>query len=122
MKGGEVMRPFVAHRVTELQSDRVTEWQSHTTSTPYTGEWIFFMPIFNKLPYSLLSQGDNSAAFHPFGPKFFLRPFGQKSMSQKKIFLGRGPVGPGPGAKKTVICQAISAIWQDTGLKFETKA
>ena len=47
-------------RVTELQSYRVTESQSHATSTPYTGGWNFFIPIFNKLPYSLRSQGDNS--------------------------------------------------------------
>jgi hypothetical protein len=58
-----------------------------------------------------------SAAFYPFGPKFFLRPFGQKSMSQKKNFFGQGPVGPWPGAKKTGICQAISAISQDIGPK-----
>ena len=43
---------------TEWQSDRVTESQSHATSTPYTGGWNFFMPIFNKLPYLLRSQGD----------------------------------------------------------------
>ena len=43
-------------------------------------------------------------------------------MSLNLFFFGRGPVGQGPGAKKTVICQAISAIWQDKGLKFETKA
>ena len=43
---------------TESQSHRVTELQSHATSTPYTGGWNFFMHIFNKLPYSLRSQGD----------------------------------------------------------------
>jgi hypothetical protein len=32
----------------------------------------------------------------------------------------QGPVGPRPGAKKPVICQAISAISQDTGPKIET--
>ena len=26
------------------------------------------------------------------------------------FFLGQGPVGPGLGAKKTIICQTISAI------------
>jgi hypothetical protein len=41
-----------------------------------------------------------------------------KNMSQKKTFFGQGPVGP--GAKKTVICQAISAISQDVGPKIET--
>ena len=60
MKGGRVIRPFVAHRVTESQS--------HTTSTPYTGGWNFFMPIFYKLPYSLRSQGD----YITFGLLYFL--------------------------------------------------
>jgi hypothetical protein len=52
------------------------------------------------------------------GPKFFLGTIGQKSMSQKKF--GPGPIGPRPGAKKTVICQAISAISQNIGPKIET--
>ena len=34
------------------------------------------------------------------------------------FFLSPGPVGSGP---KTVICQAISAISQDTSLKIESK-
>ena len=36
LKGRDI-KLFIAHRVTELQSDRVTDSQSHTTSTPYTG-------------------------------------------------------------------------------------
>ena len=40
-----------------------------------------------------------SAALHSFGPNFFLRSFGQKNMSQNSC-VGKGPVGPGPGAKK----------------------
>ena len=42
---------------TESQSDRVTELQT-LKGTQYTGGWNFFMPDFNKLPYSLRSQGD----------------------------------------------------------------
>ena len=64
---------------------------------------------------------NNSAAFHRFGPKFFMRPFGQKIVSQI-FFLSRGLVGLGPRAKTTVICQAISAISQEIGLKIETQA
>jgi hypothetical protein len=41
-------------------------------------------------------------------------------MSQKLLFFGQGPVGPRPEAKKTGICQAISAISQDIGPKIET--
>ena len=50
--------------------------------------------------------------FISLGRNFFLHPFGQKTMSQKKLSR----------AKKTVICQAISAILQDIGLKIETTA
>ena len=53
--------------------------------------------------------------------QIFLHPFGQKSMSQKKN-SGGGQVGPRPRAKKTGICQAISAISQDISLKIETYA
>ncbi len=42
---------------TEWQSDRVTEWQT-LKGTQYRGERNFFVPDFNKLPYSLRSQGD----------------------------------------------------------------
>jgi hypothetical protein len=41
-------------------------------------------------------------------------------MFQKFFFFGQGPVGQRPAAKKTVICQAISAISQDIGPKIET--
>ena len=44
-------------RVTESQSDRVTELQK-LKGTQYSGGWNFFMPDFNELPYSLRSQGD----------------------------------------------------------------
>ena len=52
MKGGEVIRPFVAHRVTESQSHRVTESQSHRVTESHHFHslygWVkFFMPIFN---------------------------------------------------------------------------
>ena len=47
----------IGYRVTELQSDRVTELQT-PKGTQYKGEWNFFVPDFNKLPYSLRSQGD----------------------------------------------------------------
>ena len=40
-------------------------------------------------------------------------------MSQTKI-IGQMPVGPGPGAELTVICQATSAIQQDIGPKIDT--
>jgi hypothetical protein len=56
--------------------------------------------------------------FIRLGHNFFLRPFGQKSMS-RNFFSFQGPVGPQPGAKKTVICQAISAISRDIGPKIE---
>ena len=45
----------LSHRVTELQSDR------HPKGTHYTGGLNFFVPDFNKLPYSLRSQGDNNS-------------------------------------------------------------
>ena len=48
---------FIGHRVTESQSDRVTELQT-LKGTQYSGGWNFFMPDFNELPYSLRSQGD----------------------------------------------------------------
>ena len=57
-------------------------------------------------------RSNNSAAFHTFGPKNFLSPFGQKSMSQNFFFSA--------GGQKTLICQAILAISQDIGLKIET--
>jgi hypothetical protein len=60
-----------------------------------------------------------SAAFHLFGPKFFLHPFGQKSMSQKNYLRPRAGWAAAWG-QKTVICQAISAISQDLGPKIET--
>ena len=41
--------------------DRVTESQT-LKGTQYTGVWNFFVPDFNKLPYSLHSQGDNCGA------------------------------------------------------------
>ena len=47
-----------SYRVTELQSNRVTELQT-PKCTQYTGGWKFFVPDFNKLPYSLRSQGNN---------------------------------------------------------------
>ena len=44
--------------MTEWQSHRVTESQT-LKGTQYTGGWNFFVPDFNKLPYSLRSQGEN---------------------------------------------------------------
>ena len=44
---------------TESQSDRVTEWQT-LKGTQYTGGGNIFVPDFNKLPYSLRSQGDDT--------------------------------------------------------------
>ena len=64
--------------------------------------YLIFIPLRAKRVGEFFENGHNKispAAFHLFGPKYFLRPFGQKCMSQKKI-LGRGSVGPGPGAKK----------------------
>ena len=52
-------------------------------------------------------QCNNFATLYPIGLKFFLHPFGQKNMSQI-FFLRKGLVWL--GAKKTVICQAISEI------------
>ena len=51
-------RGLIGHRVTESESYRVTEWLT-PKGTQYTGGWNFFEPDFNKLPYSLRSQGDN---------------------------------------------------------------
>ena len=43
----------------ELQSHRVTDTQGYSVYG-----WVkFFVPDFNKLPYSLCSQGDNSMVF-----------------------------------------------------------
>ena len=74
-----------------------------------------------SLCHSVVNKRSNiSAAFHPFGPKFFLRPFGQKSMSQKIFFLRPRAGWAAAGGQKTVIFQAISAISQDIGPKIET--
>ena len=74
-----------------------------------------------SLCHSVVNKRSNiSAPFHPFGPKFFLRPFGQTSMSQKKIFLRPRAGWAAAGGQKTVIFQAISAISQDIGPKIET--
>ena len=60
VKGGRVTESQ-SHRVTESQSHRVTE--SHHFHSLLS--WVkFFMPIFNKLPYSLRSQGDNAAPIY----------------------------------------------------------
>ena len=45
---------------TESQSDRVIESQK-PSGTQNTGGWNFFVPNFNKLPFSLRSQGDNNS-------------------------------------------------------------
>ena len=47
---------------------RVTEWQT-PKSTQYTGGWNFFVPYFNKLPYSLHSQGDKYFSELPAFPE-----------------------------------------------------
>ena len=44
--------------VTESQSHKVTESQT-LKGTQYTGGQNFLVPDFNKLPYSLRSQGDD---------------------------------------------------------------
>ena len=45
-----------SHRVTESQSDRVTDTQGYSVYG-----WVkFFVPDFNKLPYSLRSLGDKN--------------------------------------------------------------
>ena len=54
MQGNRVIRRFIVHRVKESQS--------HNISIPYMGGgWNFWMPIFNKFPYSLCSQGDDNS-------------------------------------------------------------
>ena len=61
MKGSREIRPFFCkhrNRWTASESDRVIEWQSHPTSTPYTGGWSFLIAIFNKFPLSLCLQWD----------------------------------------------------------------
>ena len=60
-----------------------------------------------------------SEAMHLTKTNFFLHPFGQKNMSQKK-YLGPRAGWAAAGGRKTVICQAISAISQDVGPKIET--
>ena len=44
---------FIGHRVTELQTPNCTQ---------YMGGWIFCVPDFNKLHYSLRSQGDKRSS------------------------------------------------------------
>ena len=56
--------------------------------------------------------------FIRFGQNFFAPIWAEKNVSKK--IIDRGPVWPGLGAKKTVVCQAILAISQDIGLKIET--
>ena len=70
---------WLCHSVTLSLCDSVTLWLCDS--------------VVNK-------RSNNSAAFHPFGPKFFLRPFGQKSMSQK-FFFSRPRAGwAGAGGQK----------------------
>ena len=46
---------FIGNRVTEWQSHRVTDTQGYSVYG-----WVkFFVPDFNKLPFSLRSQGDH---------------------------------------------------------------
>ena len=63
-------------------------------------------------------QSNNSAALHPIGPKFFWGSFGQKRVSQI-FYIVQGLVGQGLRAKKILISQAISAIWQGIGLNIK---
>ena len=49
---------FIGHRVTESQSDR------HPSVLSIRVGEIIFVPDFNKLPYSLRSQGDNVNWFY----------------------------------------------------------
>ena len=63
-----------------------------------------------SLCYSVDNKHSNiSAALHPFGLNFFASIRAKKCVS-KLFFLLRGLVGPWPRAKKTVVCDAISAI------------
>ena len=56
IQGSRDIRLLIEDRVTDGQSDRVRE--SHHFHSVYM--WVkFCMPIFNKLPYLLCSQGDN---------------------------------------------------------------
>ena len=67
---------------------------------------------------SVDNKGSNiAAALNAIGPQQILHQFSQKQIFPQKI-LGQGPVGL--GAKKTLICQEISANLQGIGLKIET--
>ena len=71
-------------------------------------------------------RSNNSAAFHPFGPKFFLPPFGQKSMSQKKFF-SRPRAGWAWGQKNSDLSSYLSYLTKyrseisKLGLKLQNK-
>ena len=58
-----------------------------------------------------------SGPYYPFEPKEICFQLGKKYVA-KFFFSGKGWLGQ--GITKTVICQAISVIWQDIGLKIET--
>ena len=75
-----------------------------------------------SLCHSVVNKRSNiSAPFHPFGPKFFLRPFGQKSMSQKFFFLRpRGPKNSDFSGYLSYFTRHRSENW-NLGLKLENK-
>ena len=64
------------------QSHRVTEWQT-PKGTQYTGGQNFFVPDFNKLPYSLRSQGDNIDKGAPGHLKCFRKKPRKKERKKK---------------------------------------
>ena len=71
-------------------------------------------------------RSNNSATFHPFGPKFFLRSFGQKNMSQKKFFP-RLRAGWAGGQKNSDLSSYLSYLTRyrseilNLGLKLQIK-
>ena len=71
---------------TELQSDRVTESQL-PKGTQYTGGGNFFVPDFNKIPYSLRSQGNytNETKF----VKYSIEKYGAKMLQTNTSIILR---------------------------------
>ena len=110
---------WLCHSVTLSLCDSVTLWLCDSVTLSLCHSVTLWLCDFVTLWLcdSVCNKRSNiSAAFHPLGAEIFFASFWAKKYVSKKI-LGLGLVGP--GAKKRVICWAISAIWQDIGLKFE---
>jgi hypothetical protein len=79
MKGGRDIRPFIAHRVTESQS--------HTTSTPYTVGENFLCPFLINSPTGFARRGiiAKEITYNIWGTLHIAR---QQQKQRNKVFNG----------------------------------